>query len=1095
MLSLQILKTRTKFWKNRPFLRLFKRPQVWWAFVFFLFVGGLGKGLFAETLESTTDYDNRIRPLLKTYCLECHSTKVQKAGFDIEQFATLDDVRSGLESWQEIVEMLDNEEMPPPGKLQPGTEERRLLSEWIRKFLRHEADLRAGDPGPVAIRRLNNAEYRYTIRDLTGVDLQPTSQFPADGAAGEGFLNATDSLVMSPGLMNKYLDAAKKVASHAVLLPDGFRFSKSEFQEDWVNEVLGEILNLYAGYLTELGEIPFDRYFAATMMHFDELAAGNISVEQVAKREKLSPKYLATLWHLLTDDEASVVVQDIQAEWNTCRDAVSTAIINQATGQSSQQVSMDLSNLLKTISTWQELLWRRQRPDGQLATNVSAALSDRFVTVPISLVESHVYELNMPAEKPPEEGKPAPSVVFYLAVQTLHRDREQVRVVLQNPRFETLDPAVNGDPLTLREALNLTSQEADDPAPPEGVLRLVTERLENAPEDQSPQEDRLVLHDSEILEVRLPAAVVAGRKFVVKAMLAPPDVDNTLVRFEVRRTPAPVQFERTLKWQGFEQLENLPLLVADGDEKVHNEMQSSFDELCGVFPVSLCYSGIIVRDATVTLERFHRGDRLLSELLLSENHHEQLDKLWQQLHYISQDAKQVRDSFATLIQGEMHFYKSIFQEIQRRADETDQMWLDSEPHHIDALLDFARRAYRRPLTSREQQALRDLYQSLRREELPQKQAVRILLSRVLVSPNFLFRIEQPLQGEKATPVNDYELATRLSYFLWSTTPDEELLQVAADGKLCEPVVLARQTQRMLQDSKTRALAIEFGTQWLEVRGFDQFQGKDQQRFPTFDAPLRQAMYEESILFFQDLFQADRSVWDLIDADHTFLNEPLATFYGVPDIKGSQFRRVENVKTFGRGGMLGWASVLAKHSGASRTSPVLRGNWIAETVLGQRLPRPPPEVPKLPENETAGELTIRQLVEKHTELQQCAVCHQRIDPLGFALEQYDTIGRRREKDLGGRPVDVKSTLKDGTEFEGISGLRKYLLTQRRDEFTQQFCRKLLGYALGRGVILSDRKLLEEMTTALEEHDGRLSAAIVLVVKSKQFQYMRGSTFVE
>jgi len=1078
-------------------LRLFKRLEVWRAVVFFLFVAGPGAFLFAETVESTTDYDNRIRPLLDTYCLECHSTKVQKAGFDIEQFASLDDVRSGLESWQEIVEMLDNEEMPPPGKLQPRTEERRLLTEWIRKFLRHEADLRAGDPGPVVIRRLNNAEYRYTIRDLTGVDLQPTSQFPADGAAGEGFLNATDSLAISPGLMNKYLDAAKKVASHAVLLPDGFRFSESEFQEDWVNKVLGEILDLYAGYLTELGEIPFDRYLAATMMHFDELAAGNISVEQVAKGEKLSPKYLATLWHLLTDDEASVVVQDIQAEWNTCRDAVSTAIVNEATDKSSQQASMDLSNLLKNISTWQEILWRRQRPDGQLATKVSAALSDRFVTVPISLVESHVYELNMPAEKPAEEGKPAASVVFYLAVQTLHRDREQVRVVLQNPRFEVLEPAVNGDPLTLREALNLTSQEAVDqaPAPPEGVLQLVTERLENVSEDQSAQEDRLVLHDSEILEVRLPAAVVAGRKFVVKAILAPPDVDKTLVRFEVRRTPAPVQFERTLKWQGFEQLANLPLLVADRDEEVHNEMQSSFDELCGIFPVSLCYAGIIVRDATVTLERFHRGDRLLSELLLSKNHHEQLDKLWQQLHYISQDAKQVRDSFATLIQGEMHSYKSIFQEIQRRADETDQMWLDSEPHHIDALLDFARRAYRRPLTGTEQQALLDLYQSLRREELPHKQAVRILLARVLVSPNFLFRIEQPLQGEKATPVNDYELATRLSYFLWSTTPDEELLQVAVDGKLCEPVVLARQMQRMLQDSKTRALAIEFGTQWLEVRGFDQFQGKDQQRFPTFDAPLRQAMYEESILFFQDLFQADRSVWDLIDADHTFLNEPLATFYGVPDIKGSQFRRVENVKTFGRGGMLGWASVLAKHSGASRTSPVLRGNWIAETVLGQRLPLPPSEVPKLPENETAGELTIRQLVEKHTELQQCAVCHQRIDPLGFALEQYDTIGRRREKDLGGRPVDAKSTLKDGTEFEGISGLRKYLLTQRRDEFTQQFCRKLLGYALGRGVILSDRKLLEEMTTALEENDGRLSAAIVLVVKSKQFRYMRGSTFVE
>ena len=263
----------------------------------------------------------------------------------------------------------------------------------------------------------------------------------------------------------------------------------------------------------------------------------------------------------------------------------------------------------------------------------------------------------------------------------------------------------------------------------------------------------------------------------------------------------------------------------------------------------------------------------------------------------------------------------------------------------------------------------------------------------------------------------------------------------------------------------------------------------------FDGSVRQTMYEESILFFQDLFQADRPLWQLIDADHTFLNETLAKYYGIPGIEGDEFRYVEGVKTYRRGGMLGWASVLAKHSGASRTSPVLRGNWIAETVLGQRLPRPPPDVPKLPEDETAGELTIRQLVEKHTELQQCAVCHERIDPLGFALEQYDTIGRWREKDLGGRLIDAKAALKDGTRFEGIDGLRQYLLTQRKDDFLQQFCRKLLGYALGRGVILSDRQLLEEMIVTLNENDAPASAAILAIVASKQFQTIRGSEWGE
>jgi len=308
----------TAIQKCSPLLSFSRHLLIARVFVLFSlmsFTGGLSS---LKAVELGVVFADKVRPLLATYCLECHSTKVQKAGFDIEQFSSLDEVRTGLESWQEIVEMLDNKEMPPKGKLQPTIEERRLLTDWIDEFLREEADRHAGDPGPVAVRRLNNAEYRYTVRDLTGVDLQPTREFPADGAAGEGFLNATDSLAISPGLMNKYLDASKMIAAHAVFLPDSFRFSESAFQEDWVNEVLDEILKLYARHLTELGEIPLERYLLATMTHFEELVAENISLAQVAERENLSAKYLVSLWQLLTDDGASVVVQEIQTDWKAC---------------------------------------------------------------------------------------------------------------------------------------------------------------------------------------------------------------------------------------------------------------------------------------------------------------------------------------------------------------------------------------------------------------------------------------------------------------------------------------------------------------------------------------------------------------------------------------------------------------------------------------------------------------------------------------------------------------------------------------------------------------------------------------------------------
>jgi len=300
---------------------------------------------------------------------------------------------------------------------------------------------------------------------------------------------------------------------------------------------------------------------------------------------------------------------------------------------------------------------------------------------------------------------------------------------------------------------------------------------------------------------------------------------------------------------------------------------------------------------------------------------------------------------------------------------------------------------------------------------------------------------------------------------------------------------------MLKDDRLRALAIEFGTQWIHVRGFDELKEKNEKLFPTFDANLRKAIYEESVLFFQDLFQSDRPITDILDANYTFLNETLAKHYGIPGVTGPQFRRVEGVKKYGRGGVLGLASVQAKEAGASRSSPVLRGNWVVETLLGEKLPRPPPNVPRLPEEEGDGGLTMRQQVEKHAKVPACAVCHVRIDPFGFALEKYDAIGRLRAKDLGGLAVDAKAKLRDGTEFEGIDGLRTYLLTKKKDVIVRLFCRRLLGYALGRAVALSDEPLLDEMVAELNKNGGRLSAAVLAIVRSQQFRMVRGSGFEE
>jgi hypothetical protein len=250
------------------------------------------------------------------------------------------------------------------------------------------------------------------------------------------------------------------------------------------------------------------------------------------------------------------------------------------------------------------------------------------------------------------------------------------------------------------------------------------------------------------------------------------------------------------------------------------------------------------------------------------------------------------------------------------------------------------------------------------------------------------------------------------------------------------------------------------------------------------------MQEETVRFFIDLFQEDRSVLSLLSADHSFVNSALAKHYGI-DVNGEGWQRVDSMRSHGRGGILGFSSTLAKHSGASRTSPILRGNWISEVLLGEKLPRPPKDVPVLPEDVPEG-LSERQLIERHSNDPACARCHERIDPLGFALEGFDAIGRARETDASGEKIDTRAKLSDGTEFDGIEGLRKYLLEVRSDDFLRQFCRKLLGYALGRSIQLSDTPLINEMLSDLKSHEYRVGRVIDRIVRSRQFREVRGAS---
>lgn len=955
------------------------------------------------------DFQTSILPMLKERCNSCHSTEKQKGDLDLERFASVADIKREPMIWEGVLDQLHMGEMPPKKEPQLAPEQKKQLTKWVQDRLEEVALASAGDPGPVVLRRLSNMEYTYTLRDLTGVEsLDPAKEFPVDGAAGEGFTNAGAALVMSPAFLSKYLDAAKDVASHAVLTPQGLSFSSRTSQRDWTDEALAKIRAFYAQFTAsgsgskvqaqginldtgDSGVLPLEQYLAAT--RDDQLAA------------RLNPKYIGKLRAALGGKESNVILDLVRQQWRA--------------GASAAQMT-------ETIAQWQKALWR-------------------FSSI------GHIGKLNGPKSW-------------------------QVPVL----------------PLTASEVLRVKL-----PASGETKLYLTSFALgkagavwENARIVTPGQQDRPVSISEE--EAVIPADIGKDAEFVVNVRLHPDSQGAVQVRVLTAKPAAPAGLVATQvtinkpgkkgTWSDGEKplSFNAPILVGDNSE-MRKQLTAQIADFRALFPAALCYTKIVPADEVVTLTLFYREDEQLKQLMLNKNQISVIDRLWDELRFISEAPLKQIDVFEQLWQfatqdADPKAFEPLREPIYRDAELFKQQQLAAEPRHVQAAIDFATRAWRRPLSDAEQIELRSLYQKLRKQELPHAAAVRMLIARVLVAPAFLYRGEKAMPGTKSAPVNDGELATRLSYFLWSSSPDAGLHQLAAAGKLHDPVVLAAQARRMLKDDKIRRLATEFGCQWLHVRDVETLDEKSERHFPTF-VSLRGDMQEEVVRFFIDLLQNDRSVLSLLNADHTFVNASLAKHYGL-GAKGDDWQRIDGLQSQGRGGILGFAATLSKQSGASRTSAILRGTWLSEVILGDKLPIPPKGVPILPE-ETPADLSERQLIERHSRDENCAGCHRRIDPFGFALEGFDAIGRARI-------ADTKTVLPDGTAVDGLNDLRDYLTNKRGDDFLRQFCRKLLGYALGRSVQLSDRPLIDSMVRS----DHRIGTLIDLIVRSPQFREVRG-----
>ena len=1022
------------------------------------------------------EYPGRILPLVRKHCLKCHSAEKKKGGLDLGRFGTVADVRSHTRTWQKVLRRLRDGEMPPRNSPQPTSADRKRLIEWSESYLLADARDRAGDPGLVLMRRLTKAEYNYSVRDLTRVDLRPAKRFLEDSVAGEGFANTGESLFMAPDLLPKYLDAARQVSAHAVLTPTGIRFSSSSDRHEWIAEAAQSIKDFYSRYTDRQGRLPLADYLKATLRYRDRDPAADLSVEEFAALQKpaagrtLSPKYLRLLWESLNELQPVGEMAEVARQWRDTR-----TIVVKGAHDSATRIEEAGSSDPGDPKTFQHppVPGAFGNPGPYGVRNVTGKDVDAgFIWNPGS---RFVVDFG--------KAKQIRQVRLWSGYGGGSRGAN-MRVAFSN------EP---GGPFTVPEGGEfnyLTSSGG-------GVL----ENGEASPDFTGSYHYTFQPATARYWRIAM-VGVTAGHmprtttiQFGPMPDVVAPGLLGTISSSQARLWKFNSQTNHLIGSVGLFGPHVIPLADKSGKPKWDSDTYSSFARL---FPLAACFAPVIPVNTDVTVELFLREDEPLSRLVLDEKEHRQLDRLWDELHYLSREPVEVLYNTkefigfqpAVRIENTNKFAKRI-PSLQAKAKAFEKSASAAEPGQLNAVIELATRAWRRSLSKVETDELRGLYQLLRRkQELSHDAAIRTVITRVLVSPNFLYRVERSAPGEQAAVLSDWELASRLSYFLWSSMPDDQLRTAARNGRLQDADVLTAEASRMLADSKSRALATEFAGQWLQFRGFERYDGKSETRFPTFTTKLRMAMNQESTGFVSEIIRNDRSILEFLKADHTFLNDELANHYGIPDVEGPEFRRVAGVGRFGRGGIVTMGSVLTKQAGALRTSPVLRGTWVIETLLGRRVPNPPDDVPQLDEDEVNKDgLTMRQQLERHRADTACATCHAKIDPYGFALEAYDPIGRLRERDQNGNPIDARAEPLDADAFVGLSGLQSYLL-EHQDEFTKQFCRKLAGYALGRSVELSDEPLLAEMQIQLKTHDYRFSTAMLTLVKSSQFRRHRG-----
>jgi len=976
-------------------------------------------------------FEQTIRPFVTQYCIGCHSGQTPAAQFDLKSYTTMEMVTRDFPRWALVMQRLTAKEMPPKPVPPPPDEARQHVIDWIQAVRAVEVKKTAGDPGLVLARRLSNAEYNYTIRDLTGQDMQPTREFPVDPANPAGFDNSGESLTMSSALLNKYLQAARGVADHMVLTPDGIDFAPYPMlvETDRDKYAIQRIVDFYARQPTDYAD-----YFQAAwrFKHRNTLGKPNATLASIAAESKLSAKYLPMIWQILEEKDPS---------------------------------GPEVGPIAKLQAMWQALPGPAEDQPAVLHAKV-VEMRDFVVKI-----RNHTA---MQFAAPLVKGLPAgsqPLLNWKLREFAAHR-RDSDPKDLRNdtdppPAFITVPkyPGLHQEAAPRWAAL--TAKDRMDDAD------LIVPAADRSRYDASFSRFASVFPDVFYVKER-------GRYFPDdsedKGRLLSASYHNTMGYFR----------------------DDTPLMELILDEKGVKDLDRLWDE----FDFSAGYT------SRTWVQYFFNQSGEVAGKGAESGSPRPLD------HEITDTAviMRMRDAYLAKAAANptndpvaLEAIRDHFERVNTTLRTLEKEHIEGEPKQLEALLRFAAHAYRRPLTQAERDDLLAYYHTLRdKSQLSHEDAIRDSIASILMSPDFLYRIDlldgslpssgsiirvasKNSAGVAGQPLSAYALASRLSYFLWSSMPDDELLQHAAAGDLHKQDVLLAQTRRMLKDERVRGMATEFAGNWLDFRHFETNNSVDRQRFPTFNNDLREAMFQEPVRFIEDTIRNDRSVLDMLYGHYTFVNPPLAAHYGMPKVEGNldTWVRVDDAGKYQRGGLLPMAVFLTQNSPGLRTSPVKRGYWVVHRVIGEIIPPPPPVVPELPSDEAKSDLPLRDALAQHRANPVCATCHAKFDTFGLALENYGPVGEARTKDLAGRPVDTNAVFPGGISGNGMDGILAYIRDHRQTEFVDNLSRKLLAYALNRSLQLSDESIVERMDTKLPASEYRFNSLVETIVTSPAF----------